>query len=270
VAATLADRWPDLLDEIEGIAEGAALPLDDLLAVQARTELLGGAECSLVAELGSGCVVAQNWDWHPDIAPLLWTVEQADGRWFTTLTEAGMLGKIGLSSAGLCVGLNFLRCSLDGGVAGVPVHILLRVLLDRVDGVEAGVRLLLESPVSASSCITVGSDAALLAAELSPAGCRLVPPSGGRLLHTNHFLAGPPAGEDLEAAEDGSTFDRLVALEQGGSLSSHPLCRHESGEDAWADRLATIASVVMEPGAPRFRLADGPPCDTELREVPLP
>lgn len=271
VAETLGSRWPDLLDEVVGIAAGAGVAAGDLLAIQARTELLGGAECSLTAQLdGRGCVVAQNWDWHPDIVPLLWTVEQPDGRWFTTFTEAGMLGKIGLSSAGLCVGLNFLRCSLDGGVGGVPIHVLLRVLLDRVDGMEEAVRLLVESPVSASSCITVGSDRALLAAEVSPGGCRLVPPDGGRLLHTNHFLAGPPLGEDVEAAEDSSTFDRFTALERGGSLASHPLCRHESADDAWPDRLATLASLVMEPGVPRLRCAGGPPCETSLREVPLP
>jgi isopenicillin-N N-acyltransferase-like protein len=228
----------------------------------------------LIAQLdGDGCVVAQNWDWHPDVVPLLWTVEQADGRWFTTLTEAGMVGKIGLSSAGLCVGLNFLRCSLDGGVRRVPIHVLLRVLLDRVDGVEEALRLLVEADVSASSCITLGADSGLLAAELSPGGCRLVPPVDGRLLHTNHFLAGPPAGEDIEAADDSSTtFDRLAALERGGTLSSHgsPVCRHESDADPWPDRIATLASIVMEPTVPRLRVADGPPCETELREVPLP
>jgi isopenicillin-N N-acyltransferase-like protein len=273
VGETLGARWPDLLDEVEGIAAGAGVPVDAMLALQARTELLGGAECSLVGRHEDhGCVVAQNWDWHPDVVPLLWTVEQADGRWFTTLTEAGMLGKIGLSSAGLCVGLNFLRCSLDGGAGRIPIHVLLRVLLDRVDALEDAVRLLVESPVTASSCITVGADSGLLAAELSPGGCRLVPPVGGRLLHTNHFLAGPPAGEDIEAAEDSTTFERLDALARDGSLSSHgsPVCRHESDADPWPDRVATLASVVMEPGVPRLRVADGPPCETELREVPLP
>jgi isopenicillin-N N-acyltransferase like protein len=274
VGETLSARWPDLLDEVAGIAAGAGVPVDALLALQARTELLGGAECSLVGRLDDrGCVVAQNWDWHPDVVPLLWTVEQPDGRWFTTFTEAGMLGKIGLSSAGLCVGLNFLRCSLDGGVGRVPIHVLLRVLLDRMDGMEEAVGLLLESPVSASSCITVGSEDGLLAAELSPGGCRLVAPFDGRLLHTNHFLAGPPEGEDVEAGDDSSTtFARLAELERGGSLSSHgsPLCRHESDDEPWPDRVATLASVEMEPGAPRLRIADGPPCEAELREVPLP
>jgi isopenicillin-N N-acyltransferase-like protein len=274
VGETLAARWPDLLDEVEGIAAGAQVPVESLLALQARTELLGGAECSLVARLEDGaCLVAQNWDWHPDVVPLVWTVEQPGGRWFATLTEAGMLGKIGLSSAGLCFGLNFLRCSLDGfSGSRVPLHVLLRVLLDRAGTLEEALRWLVETPVGASSCITVGSDAGLLAAELSPGGCRLLPPTAGRLLHTNHFLAGPPVGEDLEAAEDRSTFDRLAELAGGASLSSHtgPLCRHESADDPWPDRRATLASVVMEPGVPRLLVADGPPCSTELHEVPLP
>jgi isopenicillin-N N-acyltransferase-like protein len=273
VGETLGARWPDLLDEVEGIAAGAGVSVDALLALQARTELFGGAECSLVARLdGGGCVVAQNWDWHPDAVPLLWTVEQPDGRWFTTFTEAGMLGKIGLSSAGLCVGLNFLRCSLDGGVGRIPIHVLLRVLLDRVDGVEEAVRLLVESPVSASSSITVGADGGLLAAELSPGGCSFVSPVGGRLLHTNHFLAGPPAGEDLGPVEDPTTLGRLAELDRGGPLSSHDsqVCRHVCDEDAWADLVATLASLVMEPGVPRLRVADGAPCETSLIEVPLP
>jgi isopenicillin-N N-acyltransferase-like protein len=274
VGETLGARWPDLLDEVEGMAAGAGVPIAALLAIQARTELLGGAECSLVGRLeDQGCVVAQNWDWHPDVVPILWTVEQPDGRWFTTLTEAGMLGKIGLSSAGLCVGLNFLRCSLDGGIGRMPIHVLLRVLLDRVPGLEEAVRLLVEASVSASSCVTVGADAGLLAAELSPGGCRLVAPVGGRLLHTNHFLAGPPAGGDVEAVDDSSTtFERFAELERGGSLSSHgsPVCRHGSDDDPWPDRVATLASVVLEPGVPRLRIADGPPCETELREVALP
>jgi hypothetical protein len=97
-----------------------------------------------------------------------------------------------------------------------------------------------------------------------------VPPAGGRLLHTNHFLADPPAGEDLEAAEEPSTFERLAELERGGALSSHtgPLCRHISLDDPWPERRATLASVVIQPG--RLRVADGPPCEVELREVPLP
>jgi isopenicillin-N N-acyltransferase-like protein len=257
--------WPDLVAELEGIAAGAEVPVASLVRLQARTELMGGPECSVIGRPGA---VAQNWDWHPDVVPLVWVVEQSGGRWFATLTEAGMVGKIGLSSAGLCFGLNFLRCSEDGGLDGVPIHVLLRVLLDRVDSLDAAVDLLTSARVSASSCITVASADEVVAVEVSPGGARMI--QGPQVLHTNHFLAGLPAGVDLELAVDSTTVERLADLERSGSLSSPVVCRHVDPSVPWPDRTATLASVVMEPAVPRFCVADGPPCERPLVEVPLP
>jgi isopenicillin-N N-acyltransferase like protein len=231
----------ELVAEVEGMAEGADVSADALIALQARTELLGGPECSLIGRPGR---VEQNWDWHPEVVPLVWVVEQGDGRWFCTLTEAGMLGKIGLSSAGLCFGLNFLRCSLDDGVRGVPVHVLLRMLLDRTETFDDAVARLCSASMSASSCVTVGSVDDVVAVELSPGGACVL--RGDPLLHTNHFLAGPPEGEDLEAAEDPSTFFRLDALSRGEPLSSV----YQDEPD-----VVTLASVVMEPGVPRMAVS---------------
>ena len=287
----LAHRWPDLVEELEGIALGAGQPPLVLLAVNARTELLGGAvaaaECSLVGRVEAGaCTVAQTWDWHPDLAPslLLWSVRQPGGRWFATLTEAGILAKLGVSSAGLCCGLNFLRSSADGGVGGVPIHVLLRVLLDRTDSLVDALHLLLNAGVSASSCVTVGwadgAEAGLVAAELSPSGCELVwPDAGGRLAHTNHFLVPPRLGRDLEPAEAPSTLVRLWALnrsaEPAAALRSHlgapeAVCRHARVADPWPERRATLASVVMEAAERRLRVGPGAPCEAALEEVALP
>ena len=49
VADALEPRWPDLVRELEALAAGAGQPLELLLALNARTELLAGApaaECS--------------------------------------------------------------------------------------------------------------------------------------------------------------------------------------------------------------------------------
>jgi isopenicillin-N N-acyltransferase-like protein len=240
---------PELLEEVEGIAAGAGVDLRALMRLQARTELLGGQECSLIARPGR---LEQNWDWHPEVVPFVWVVEQPGGRWFATLTEAGMLGKIGLSSAGLCFGLNFLRCSLDGGLDGVPIHVLLRTLLERVDSFDDALRLLVAARVSASSCITVASADEVAAVEVSPGGARVIRTSP--LLHTNHFLDGPPAGEDLEAADETTTFARLRELERTGSLEG---VRCDVDPDApWEDQHATLATVVMDSAALRLEVAD--------------
>jgi isopenicillin-N N-acyltransferase like protein len=103
-------------EEIAGIAAGAGVDELALRAVNARTEILAGqglCECSVV---GTGAVLAQNWDWHPDFAAstLVWVVEQPGGGWFATLTEAGLLAKIGLNSAGLGMCLNLLATSAAG------------------------------------------------------------------------------------------------------------------------------------------------------------
>ena len=257
--------YPDLVAELDGVASAAGVPLAALLRLQARTELMGGAECSLIARPG---IVSQNWDWHPDVVPFVWVVEQGDCRWFATLTEAGMAGKIGLSSVGLAFGLNFLRCSLDGGLDGVPIHVLLRLLLERTDTLDDAVSLLTSARVSASSCITVASADDVAAVELSPGGARVLRSS--HILHTNHFLSGPPVGTDLEAAGETTTFERLEDLRRSGSLSSPVVCRHDDPGVPWPDRIATLASVVMEPAVPRLRVADGPPCERPLVEVALP
>jgi isopenicillin-N N-acyltransferase-like protein len=287
VGGVLEARWPDLVRELEGMAAGAGQPVELLLAVNARTELLAGtaaAECSLAAALAGpgGCRVAQTWDWHPALAGawVLWRVHLPGGRWFATLTEAGILAKLGMAGTGLCCGLNFLSCSADRGVGGVPIHVLLRLLLDRCATLEAALALLRGTPVGASSCVTLGwaprgGRPALVAAELSPGGCRVVRPDGdGRLFHTNHFLAGPPEGEDLEPARSPGTLGRLEALRAGADLRSHAgapeaICRHDDGRGPWPERRRTLAAVVMEPGVPRLRVAAGLPCAEPFAEVAL-
>ena len=74
----------ELLPEIEGIAEGAGVPAEHVLAINLRTELMYGldargraagnrpgvGECTAIAVAGEASadghvLVAQNWDWSP-------------------------------------------------------------------------------------------------------------------------------------------------------------------------------------------------------------
>jgi isopenicillin-N N-acyltransferase-like protein len=294
VGAAVAARRPDLVEELEGIAAGARRPLETLLAINARTELLAGrgpGECSVVGTLGArGVTLAQNWDWHPQLlgARVLWTVE-AEDRWFTTVTEAGILAKIGLSGAGLAVALNFLTSTADGGVGhGIPVHVLLRTVLDRCDSLLDALTLLVQAPVSASSCITVAGrepgGCGLVAVELSPLGPAVVwPDDDGVLVHTNHFLAPPPGLVDRQPREHPSTLLRHWRLRRRlrdgagpeSALADHhgapeAICRHFAPGDPWPDRRATLLSVVMDPGRPALRLAAGSPCAVPFTDIELP
>jgi isopenicillin-N N-acyltransferase like protein len=291
VGASVVAAWPALGDELAGMADGAGVEPSLLWAVNARTELLAGGECSLIGRVDRGAVtIAQNWDWHPELAAsrVLWTVEH-DGTWFTTFTEAGMLAKVGLNGRGVACGLNFLSSSLDGGADGVPVHVLLRLVLQECGSPAEALRLLLAARTSASACVTLaGAEprrAELVAVELSPGGPSVVGPGrDGVLVHTNHFLGALPSGHDREPLERPGTLlrrERILALVAGGAgdrealachfPASEPVCRHDDAPcGAWADRRATLLSVALDPRAPSFEVAAGAPCRAAFERVPLP
>ena len=266
-------RLPDeLMDEVEGIASGARVNVFELLAVNARTELLAGG-CSLVAR---DSWLAQTWDWHPDACAVAWTIVREEG-WLCTVTEPGMVAKLGINSGGLACGLNFLATTADR-LGGTPVHALARGVLECADATEARA-LLASATAGASVALTVAALGDLFTAELSPGGTRFVAPDAdGWLVHTNHFLLAPARGADAQA-EPGTSARRehLAGRMRAGwtvaeALAEHapalePVCRHADGS-AWAERRATLLAVWAEPG--RLRVAAGAPCASPFTDVPLP
>jgi isopenicillin-N N-acyltransferase-like protein len=126
---------PDLWQEMRGIADGAGCDLTEVLLINARSELmLAASECTALAATSEvtnqgQVLLGQNWDWYTAVEaePVLLHIRHPDGLEILTLAEAGQVGKIGLNSAGLGVGLNFLEHSDRG--CGVPIHVILRQML---------------------------------------------------------------------------------------------------------------------------------------------
>jgi isopenicillin-N N-acyltransferase like protein len=269
-----------LVEELEGVAAGAGVAPELIGALNARTEIARAGGCSLIARLdgAEGPWLAQNWDWYVD-APdrcVVWTAELVGGERLVTMTEAGILGKLGMNSRGLAVGLNILQHRRDGGPMGVPIHIILRSLLDSCGTIEDAEALIADAPTSASSAITVVDAAGGGAVfELSPSGYARIDPRDGRLAHTNHFVdPGLGDGEDSELDRDGSR-DRLELIEavrpdtleaaqellRDHSGSPESICRHDAPSAlAGLPPAGTVVSVSSEPAHGRFHVAAGPPC----------
>ncbi len=236
VAATA----PDLLEEMAGIAEGAGLTEREILTLNARTEILpptypapptdawsearaanraaaipDWGECTALAVLPAasrdgGTWLAQNWDWigAQRAAMVLLRVTDERGRRLLTLTEAGMLAKIGCNDRGFGLCLNILRSVDDGQAPGLPVHVLLRHLLD-CDDVAAAVATAQSLRHGASSNVLMADSGGHAASvEVSPRGVAVIAPSdNGTLAHTNHFL-------DARQVVDAATLNPLASTEQ--------------------------------------------------------
>jgi len=127
----------DLIEEMKGIAEGAGADFEEILSINVRTELMYPDQ---LAEKGN----ARPWPPFPKPPPqetcsLGKTGTGSPNSWrlrfscawirikkptVLTLTEAGIVGKIGFNSAGLGACLNILKSSL--AEVGIPIHILMR------------------------------------------------------------------------------------------------------------------------------------------------
>lgn len=263
-------------EEIDAIARAAGVDPHELRAINARTEILNGAdECSVQ---GQGGLLAQNWDWHPDLSrsTVIHIVEHGDDQWFATVTEAGILAKIGLNSHGLGVCLNILRSTADGGTGGTPIHLLLRQVLETTTTVDEAIAHLTNATVTASSAVTVATPGDVAHVELNPGGANVIRGAVGA--HTNHFIELPKRGIDVMATESPTTHQRLQTVRQQSLLDAlrdhtgHPtgVCRHVDDNDPWVERTVTVASVVMNLEALRLHVASGPPCTHEHERITLP
>jgi isopenicillin-N N-acyltransferase-like protein len=297
VAATRA--WaPDLVDEMQGIADGAGVPLWVVAALNARTEILAMAdapragECSAVVHTGGHTLGGQSWDWHDELADG-WHVQSVRGDvvGFAGLTEHGILAKIGVNEAGVGILFNILGHvddgHLDDGAAGVPVHLVARRVLGTATSFDDALAILAQAPVSASTVMTVVTPDRSACVEVSPAGVGVVAPDdNGWLLHTNHFVDPTLARGELRGRREPETFDRLRVLsarvaarvdgrpgldgvdDLASLLTVHPedgaeVCCHPPVNGRLGSRWATLATVAVEPAARRLLVHAGGPCSAQ-------
>lgn len=300
---------PLLMQEMQGTAEGSGWQLDDILALNCRTEILPPtflsdathpAAAALAAnrlaglpdwepdqpldshlsdgECTSMCVqgrvsadghtwFAQNWDWigRQRAALVILKTHDAQGRALTTLTEAGMLAKIGMNAAGFALGLNILRSHRDGQKPGVPVHVVLRHLLGCDSVAHARERMAHLATLgfgAASNVPCADAQGEVACFEMAPAGWAELKPDHGVVLHTNHFMCDPLLGEQSpmglalsshprlntaaqHAAKPGLGFDPLVAFLRDQSDGFLSICRNPDPALPPEGRVESVAGIVM-------------------------
>lgn len=290
---------PALAAEIQGIAEGAGATIAEVAGINARTEILAlahrgapmGKECSTVVHLGApGAPLAvQAWDWYESLGDLwfVWEMPQPDGTVVRTLTEYGILGKIGVNGHGLGVMFNILHHVDDGRGIGAPVHVLARAVLDECRDLNQALLRLSRAPVSASSSLTLVAatpeESAAVSVELNPAAIGYaLPDEHGLLTHTNHFLTNPAALGDTELrtgpdsvvrldilrrrlrGRAGLTARDVVAAMDSHVLGGGGLCCHPDPSLPVAAQFRTLATVVLDASDGALDVVAGGPCTHPL------
>lgn len=295
----IRDLVPAAGDEIEGIADGAGVPVREIAALNARTELLaianptGVDECSTVVSLPPGRppVAVQTWDWYDAMADnwLHWTIPHPDGRVVQTVTEFGVLAKIGVNSDGVGVLLNMLHHANDAGAGlGYPVHLLSRMILDTARNLDDAVLAASTATPSASTSLTLvegrRDGGRTVSVELFPGGPGLVEPDGGVLVRTNHFVSAAGLDGCLAATiGPGSAIRRkklVSAFAQQAPSSADDImaamhdhaevggvCAHPDRSTDPVLQHATLATVTVDAANRRLLVSPGGPCQGNRRDL---
>ena len=299
----LAQYAPAMLEEMEGIAKGARLTLDDVLLVNARTDLAvtakatddsasmpGCTAMALVSDNHDTLAVGQNWDWRAEAenSCLILKLHQKNKPDIIMHAEAGTIGHRGFNSAGMGVCINYIRCETDTFKLGLPFLVKLRAILNSTNLPDC-LRLLLTFVGPTSMNMVIGHRGGeALDAENTPNDVLFLYPEGGILTHANHFQSPNLRVRDTGKSTLPDTIfrsNRALRLfnERRGRLGwdtikevltdhfGHPnsICRHRDERYELIDQWETLCSIIMDLSEGKMLYTEGPPCSNSYRTISI-
>ena len=275
---------PKYCEEIDAIAEGADVEPFWIYALNSRTEIINRSvdECTAVYFKNSS-LLGQNWDWLKESEELAIVLKMKlpNRTKILTMTEPGIIGKIGLNNHGLGVCLNYLHIDKDS--SGVPVHILLRNVLESRT-IEEATRSIDPYNKGTSSNLLIGDKSGnYLDVELAMEQTFFYPTKNPIFIHTNHYLAEGFDNSVEEFAGSMSRFERASGIAKNLSGMTRdemkmilldnsdpelPICRKYSFVEDFGN-LGTVTSVVMDLRRKTLSLTQGNPFENEFKRIRL-
>ncbi len=266
-----ADLTPDLWAEVTAIAGGSRVPLDDVLLLTFLDEVWGMTRapgCSVVARTVPGRAGPPGSAPTTEIGQTMDLPAWAQGRsgalrigadhapTALALAYPGSIGLCGANEAGLGVAVNALTrapAQEEGlGVAFITRHLL------TLSTLTAAESFLTSVPHAAGQAYTVAAPDGMATFEADAAGVRRVTePGASAIAHTNHPLAGDPAGRGPAR----SSAERLATLQRG--LDGHaPFADLLTGEvtvdgTRWGDPFLTFGAFRAVGTETVVRFIDG-------------
>jgi len=289
------DFAPDYVEEMRGIAEGANVDLLDIAALNARTEImfaqLDAQECTTLSLLppateGGRVIAAQNWDFYRQLRDsiVILHVHQENKPNFVMVSEAGMIGGIGMNDRGIGVLLNALTA--DTTCQGIPLRTRMRAMLDSDTLAEAYAKGS-HKPTSVGHLVATHQDGIAIAFEMDSKGFETIIPEDGVWVHTNHYV-GRKMYQAHDAAPRASTYIRLQRIqalvkEAHGKITKetvmhmlrdhagypYSLCTHENSKDPVTTQYVTNFAIIMDLTEGCFYLAPGNPCESEFEKYDI-
>ncbi|SFD00869.1 Acyl-coenzyme A:6-aminopenicillanic acid acyl-transferase [Chitinophaga sp. CF118] len=271
---------PEVYEEITGLAQGAAITIDEAILLQVRREIIGIGSFTLLGDCSSfgihkpgNIVTAQTIDLNGRMTSLghviRWRPTNKDNLEVLQYSFAGLLGYAGMNNRGLAITINLVVS--DGWKAGIPPYLLVRKFLE-CNTINECIDLIEEIPIASSRSFIIQDKERQIILEVTPTQHRII--ESGILLHTNHYLH-----EELLHLDKLNIFSKNSSIKRLNILKSHlneqsgledivsifkdhsvfpvGICAHNEDNSKSNE---TVASVIMYPEKQHFYALRGKPC----------
>ena len=291
--ALIAERYPAILDKVEGIIAGGRLRSEDFKAFFYARDLSSQMGCTNLAVLpgrtrDDSILVGVNYDWY--FQSQEWceirSIRPEGALTSVRVTHHWAGSPDGINEAGLGVFLSVLPQDRIAG-PGIPWHLVTDIMLETCHNVSQAGEFLESLPrLRAFNYLVTDALGQAVVLEALPRSLTVREPKDGFLLATNHLPGREVADEEL-SEEDKRRQRRSLAryervreiLGDSGAgideaamktlLMDHeaPICRgnHEPipDDDSYDNVFGTIWSLIARPARGDLRVAWGHPCQSE-------
>ncbi len=281
------ERYPQYVDELRGIAEGANASFDDLLVLNVMeavtTDALHLTRCTSFAvneeKTADGHVLAaHNEDWVPEDEDDVYLVhaEPDDEPPFLAMTYGGLLPNIGINAYGIVQLIDSVYPN-DSRI-GIPRLVVARAVLASKTPAEAIRKALVPHRAAGYNHLLVHESGEVYSVEVSARRFELLYAFDGYMVHTNHYLTDKMKEIEDEPEELISsrvrylratrllhqsqvhTIKSLQAIQKDHVNHSNSICNHNVGGHDPLDREKTINALVFDVTARELHAAWGNPC----------
>ena len=297
---------PEVLEELKGVAQGSGLTFDEIIALNARTEVTFACVSTAMKQAAAGACtsfalapeatvkqhmfVGQNWDWRApaENSCIILQIKQREKPDIIMHAEAGTVGHRGFNSAGIGVCINFIRCEQDSFRPGLPFLIKLRGILNSTNLPDCLRMLMTFEGPNSMNIMLAHRDGEAIDVELTPDDVLFLHPEGGILTHANHFQSPRLRVKDTGKAAlpdtvlRGNRASRLFRERKGELgwdsikevLKDHfgypnSICRHRDERFKPIEQWETLSSMIIDLTEGKMIYTEGPPCSNPYRTIAM-
>ncbi|MDP2776000.1 MAG: C45 family peptidase [Anaerolineales bacterium] len=281
------ERYPHYVDELRGLAEGANVPFDDIMVLNAMEAVAMDAlhltRCTSMAvndeRTADGHVLAaHNEDWIPEDENdvLIISAKPDKDPPFLAMTYGGLLPNVGFNAYGIAQLIDSVYP--DDSRIGIPRLIVARAVLAsrRISGAIG--RTLVPHRAAGYNHLLIHESGEIYSIEVSARKFEILYANDGYLVHTNHYIEPQMRQVEKDPEEllssrvryfrasrlirqnDKHSIKSLQAIQKDHVNIPNSICNHNIDGLDPLDREKTINALVIDLTSREMHIAWGNPC----------